>query len=338
MHFPHIQRLEISMFRKTVLSFIMITLMAAAFGCNSNRNADSSSAETTPASTEMTTATGVVYVPMTDSEGNNVTDNEGNAITTVQPVIITQIPETTYVTVTDDNGEAVTDDRGEVVTSAQTIWVTTMQAVTTAPVETPAETDTYSETQKITTTSKTVTTTILTTSTGAVTTTTTSADSGESDSESSGSDSGSTYAYGALSSVVVDLIDTKEDGEFINLVFNVKDDADGVYAVNIYDIMIANIDLEVSEFATANGCVSVGSPIQTDVPTGGTPIIYVSSVEGFAGEQIVVPIYIKNNTGVSAFDFRVEYDASGLELTSIEKGSIINSNSWIWTTNLNYTP
>ncbi len=318
------------MFKKITLAVFMLILATAAFGCNDNINTDSSSAETTPLSTEMTTATGVIYVPVTDSSGNTVTDNDGNTVTTVEPVIITQIPQTTYVTVTDDNGNAVTDSSGEAITSEQTIWVTTMVTATAARNSTSLTT--YTTKASTSAVSQTKASTSSAVSTNAVVTTTTA------QSSSTGNPNGGNYAYGALSSVVVDLIDTKEDGEFINLVFNVKENASGKYAVNIYEIMMANIDLEVSEFATSNGCVSVGSPIQTDVPTGGTPIIYVSSVEGFAGEQVVVPVYIKNNSGVSAFDFRVEYDCTGLELIAIEKGSIINSNSWIWTTNLKYTP
>lgn len=316
------------MFKKITLAVFMLIFSAVIFGCNDNRNADSSSSETTALSTEMTTATGVIYVPVTDDSGNAVTDTDGNAITTICPVIITQIPQTTYVTVTDDSGNAVTDDSGNAVTSAQTVYVTTM-VTSTAAHNTTTSTAHTTKADK-TSVSKADTTTAPATSTAV--STTTSADS-KADNPNSGN-----YAYGALSSVVVDLIDTKEDGEFINLVFNVKENASGKYAVNIYEIMMANIDLQVSEFATANGCVSVGSPVQTDVPTGGAPIIYVSSVEGFAGEQVVVPVYIKNNSGVSAFDFRVEYDCTGLELTAIEKGAIFDSKSWIWTTNLNYIP
>lgn len=317
----------------------MLALSVSLCACSVTRDVDSSgdsNADQTSQTTELTTATGQIYVPVTDASGNNVTDSEGNAITTVQPVIITQIPQTTYVTVTDDKGEAVTDDKGEAVTTEQTIWVTTMQTVTTVPTQNDVTT-TY--TQQTTTTAAATSTTSSQTSTTTTTTavTTTTADNSDS-SESSEPSEETGFAYGALSTVVVDMIETTEDGEFIKLVFNVKDDAQGTYAVNVYDVMIADINLQKGNFATANGCVSVGRGIQTDVPTGGSPIVYIGSVEGFAGEQIVVPVYIKNNSGVSAFDFKVEYDSSGLELVSIDKGEIVDSSAWAWTVNTNYIP
>ncbi len=338
------------MAKKFLLSFALCLLTLCSVGCNSERNETSESSQGTE-QTEITTATGKVYVTVTDDSGNTVTDAEGNAVTTVQPVIITQIPETTYVTVTDNDGNAVTDDSGNAVTSAQTIWMTTMQTI--APNNQTQSTTTYSEktndtvtkTAPQTTTKPADTTTAKTesstaasstsvsTTTDAQTTTTTTANSsgGEGDQVIE-------YGYGALSTIVYDMIEAEGDGELLRLVFDVKDNASGIYDIEFYDLMMSNVDFERIDYVTANGCVSVGQGIQTDVPTGGDPTAYISAVEGTAGKQVVVPVMVKNNPGVCAFDFKVKYDKSGLTLVNIEKGPLIESDSWVAFVNIEFTP
>ncbi len=341
------------MTKKFLLSFALCLLTLCSIGCNNEKNETSESLQSTE-QTEITTATGKVYVTVTDDSGNTVTDDKGNAVTTVQPVIITQIPETTYVTVTDNDGNAVTDDSGNAVTSAQTIWMTTMQTIapdnqtqstttysnaeeesvattTTAPQTTTKPADTT--TKKAENSSTAASSTSVSTTTAVQTTTTTTADN------SSNEDSQVTeYGYGALSTIVYDMIEAEGDGELLHLVFDVKSDANGIYNIEFYDLMISNVDFVQIDYVTANGCVSVGQGIQTDVPTGGNPTAYIAAVEGTAGQQVVVPVMVKNNSGICAFDFKVKYDKSGLTLVNIEKGPLIESDSWVAFVNTEYTP
>lgn len=353
------------MTKKILFGLVLCVLALCSVGCSSEHNDSSKSSEST-SQTEMTTATGQVYVTVTDSEGNTITDSDGKAITTVQPVIITQVPQTTYVTVTDDSGAAVTDDSGNAVTSAQTIWVTTMQAVTdgnhvqsttTYSGNDDSESDntaTTAATKATTTTKATVSTTNAstttntdggqndgtTTSPSAVQTTTTAVTT-TTTANTSGGDNNNTdieYAYGAASALSFDINEVSDDGELMYLVFDVSDDANGIYNIEFSELLLVNVDLEEFDYAKANGCVSVGQGIQTDVPTGGEPTAYIGCVEGNAGEQIAVPVMIKNNQGICSFDFKVKYDSSALSLVSIEKGPLIQSDSWMFIVNTDFTP
>ena len=56
--------------------------------------------------------------------------------------------------------------------------------------------------------------------------------------------------------------------------------------------------------------------------TGVTEITF-GEVMSKVGEEVIVPVTIKNNPGIAMFRFRVNYDTDGLELLSIENGSII---------------
>lgn len=62
---------------------------------------------------------------------------------------------------------------------------------------------------------------------------------------------------------------------------------------------------------TMLGAVSVKA---TDTET----IIALSDVVGAAGQEVVVPLTIENNTGIAAFRFRVSYNTDVLELLSVE--------------------
>ena len=338
------------MTKKFLVAFALCLLTLCSVGCNSNRNEASESSQGTE-QTEITTATGKVYVTVTDDSGNTVTDAEGNAVTTVQPVIITQIPETTYVTVTDNDGNAVTDDSGNAVTSAQTIWMTTMQTI--APDNQTQSTTTYSEdsgntitstapqtTTKPadTTTAKTENSTAASSTSAATTTSVQTTTTSTTDSSGGEVNQVAEYGYGALSTIVYDMIEAEGDGELLHLVFDVKDDASGTYNIEFYELMISNVDFEQIDYVTANGCVSVGLGIQTDVPTGGDPTAYIAAVEGTAGQQVIVPVMVKNNSGICAFDFKVKYDKSGLTLVNIEKGPLIESDSWVAFVNTEFTP
>ena len=56
--------------------------------------------------------------------------------------------------------------------------------------------------------------------------------------------------------------------------------------------------------------------------TGVTEITF-GEVMSKVGEEVIVPVTIKINPGIAMFRFRVNYDTDGLELLSIENGSII---------------
>ena len=61
----------------------------------------------------------------------------------------------------------------------------------------------------------------------------------------------------------------------------------------------------------------------TPVYAMGVTEITFGEVMAKVGDEVVVPVTIKNNPGIAMFRFRVNYDTDGLELLSIENGSII---------------
>lgn len=65
--------------------------------------------------------------------------------------------------------------------------------------------------------------------------------------------------------------------------------------------------------------VSDPPPIVPDDPTEKGTVIAVKPVKGTAGNEITVPIYIKNNPGISGFSFKIDYDITQLVPLSITK-------------------
>lgn len=54
-----------------------------------------------------------------------------------------------------------------------------------------------------------------------------------------------------------------------------------------------------------------------------TAEITFEDVVGRAGEEVTVPVTIKNNPGIATFRFRVSYDTEALEFISVSKGDLI---------------
>ena len=66
--------------------------------------------------------------------------------------------------------------------------------------------------------------------------------------------------------------------------------------------------------------------------TGVTEITF-GEVMAKVGDEVEIPVTIENNPGITSFRFRVAYDMDGLELLSIEKGSVLTSGTLSGTTN-----
>ncbi|MBQ9531405.1 MAG: leucine-rich repeat protein [Eubacterium sp.] len=63
----------------------------------------------------------------------------------------------------------------------------------------------------------------------------------------------------------------------------------------------------------------------TDVRNIETTMVYSESIVASSGDEISVPVFIKNNTGLVGFGFEIEYDSKMLTPVSVTKGSIITS-------------
>lgn len=66
--------------------------------------------------------------------------------------------------------------------------------------------------------------------------------------------------------------------------------------------------------------------------TGVTEITF-GEVMAKVGDEVEIPVTIENNPGITSFRFRVAYDMDGLELLSVEKGSVLKSGTLSSTTN-----
>lgn len=66
--------------------------------------------------------------------------------------------------------------------------------------------------------------------------------------------------------------------------------------------------------------------------TGVTKITF-GEVMAKVGDEVEIPVTIENNPGITSFRFRVAYDMDGLELLSVEKGSVLTSGTLSSTTN-----
>lgn len=66
--------------------------------------------------------------------------------------------------------------------------------------------------------------------------------------------------------------------------------------------------------------------------TGVTEITF-GEVMAKVGDEVEIPVTIENNPGITSFRFRVAYDMDGLELLSVEKGSVLTSGTLSSNTN-----
>ena len=77
------------------------------------------------------------------------------------------------------------------------------------------------------------------------------------------------------------------------------------------------------------GVITVTASARETMPTIG-----IDSVETKAGEEIKMPVYIRNNTGIMCAKITVEY-TTGLKVLKVEKGEIFSAGTFIENTSLN---
>ena len=61
--------------------------------------------------------------------------------------------------------------------------------------------------------------------------------------------------------------------------------------------------------------------------------LFVSDVSGSAGSSVEIPINLKSSAGIGSIDAVVSYDASVLQLDSVEKGSLTGNSMIDYNTN-----
>ena len=66
--------------------------------------------------------------------------------------------------------------------------------------------------------------------------------------------------------------------------------------------------------------ISIAVPV---VGATGTAEIAFGQISGKCGEQVTVPVTIKNNPGIASFRFRIAYDATALTYVSTDKGEAL---------------
>ena len=71
----------------------------------------------------------------------------------------------------------------------------------------------------------------------------------------------------------------------------------------------------------------------TPVHATGVTEITFGEVMSKVGDEVIVPVTIKENPGFATFRFRISYDMDDLELISVEKGSVLNNGTMSSVTN-----
>ena len=136
------------------------------------------------------------------------------------------------------------------------------------------------------------------------------------------------------------------NGVFANLTFKVLSSAAVSTKVDITAATFGDKDLSTLSATNNSGIIALNGggalePVITPTPTitvTATPVIttapsgytvYVGSVSGKAGEQIVVPVNFENvpASGISTADMTITYDATKLEYVSGAAGSIVTNPS-----------
>ena len=148
-------------------------------------------------------------------------------------------------------------------------------------------------------------------------------------SEFAGEFPASGYSWGQLTGnpFVINFCDAIADADYTyellaTLSFKIKDDAAaGTYPLTLtysceddFYNCFAN-GMETVEFEGQEGSVTVVA----DEPAG-VPTIELPTLEAEAGDQISVPVLLKNNPGIVSARLKVGYDASALELIAPETG------------------
>ncbi len=117
------------------------------------------------------------------------------------------------------------------------------------------------------------------------------------------------------------LADTTDTGVIANITFKIKDDAaTGDYTLTVEGVQenTFNLAYEDVPFTTVNGTITVESnAVEPPVIDGLTFI--VGNATGAAGEEVVVPVEIAGNPGITFAQVMIGYDAEALEIVNIEK-------------------
>lgn len=133
--------------------------------------------------------------------------------------------------------------------------------------------------------------------------------------------------------------ESKGNGEVYNLTFKVKDGA----AANSYKVSIKNVDsiksnndsFDQISYTYNDGSVVVGGgEVKDNKASGSSPALTIANVAGTAGQQVEVPVTISGNPGILGLVILFEYDSTGLEIVSIEKGDTLENGDFDF--NLNY--
>ncbi len=91
---------------------------------------------------------------------------------------------------------------------------------------------------------------------------------------------------------------------------------------SLSDYVFNNDSSEYFDGTETAQCSRCGETIIRNVAP---PKVYSDAVQAEAGEEITVPVYIRNNTGLAGFGFEFEYDSSVLTPISVTNGTLIQS-------------
>lgn len=118
------------------------------------------------------------------------------------------------------------------------------------------------------------------------------------------------------------------DGTILNVQLSIKEDANvGTTELKVSDNgVFADINSVVYTTTFKNSVITI---LEKEVP----PIVEekftatIESTKGKAGDVVIVPVVLKNtpDSGIANFDFKIKYDGSILDVTSVSAGSIVTN-------------
>ena len=118
------------------------------------------------------------------------------------------------------------------------------------------------------------------------------------------------------------------DGTILNVQLSIKEDANvGTTELKVSDNgVFADINSVVYTTTFKNSVITI---LEKEVP----PIVEekftatIESTKGKAGDVVIVPVVLKNtpDSGIANFDFKIKYDGSILDVTSVLAGSIVTN-------------
>lgn len=72
-------------------------------------------------------------------------------------------------------------------------------------------------------------------------------------------------------------------------------------------------------------CMLMIMTLGTEVFAASAPVVYADKVTVSGSEDIKVPVYIKNNTGLSGFHFQLKYDPEKVTVTNVSNAQLTSS-------------